>query len=78
MKKILTNYRYYVITLLCGIVIIGLFAVPAEDLPLAYWFYVLVSTKLIALAAGSLLAYLLKRWEAKGTIPELVDAKKNY
>lgn len=69
MKKILTNYRYYVITLLCGIVIIGLFAVPAEDLPLAYWFYVLVSTKLIALAAGSLWPTCLNAGRPKAPYP---------
>lgn len=78
MKSIITNYRYYVLLLLLAVTIIGLFAVPADDLPKAYWFYVLISSKLIALGAAALISKLTRRWEAKGTIPELTQSLKNY
>lgn len=78
MKAIITNYRYYVLAVLTFILIIGLFAVPAEDLPFSYWLYTLVSSKLIALGAGVLISKLTRRWEAKGTIPELTNSINNY
>lgn len=71
MKKIVTNYRYYVMTALCLVTIMGIFAVPAEDLPQGTWFYVLVSSKVIGLGAGWILCHLAKCWQAKGKIPEI-------
>lgn len=78
MKAIITNYRYYVLAVLSLVLIICLFGVPADDLPFANWLYTPVSSKLIALGAGFLISKLYKRWEAKGTIPELINSINNY
>lgn len=74
MKKILSNYRYYVLTALGCIAIFGLFAVPVEMLPFLTWLYVLVSSKVIGIIAGYALYRLTEHWEEQGTIPELTDA----
>lgn len=78
MKKILKNYRYYVLTVVLAIAVIGIMAVPNDDLNLLNWLYVLVSTKAIGLLAGCLANYLVKRWEKQGTIPELTDVVNNF
>lgn len=78
MKKILSNYRYYVLVALITVALFGIFAVPVDDLPLAQWYYTLISSKVIGFGAGYIIAKLIKRWEAKGTIPELMDAVDNY
>lgn len=78
MIKIVTNYRYYVLFVLMMIAILGIFAVPIDDQPLANWIYCLVSSKVIGLGAGWIAAKLTKRWEAKGSIPELSNSINNF
>lgn len=78
MKKILTNYRYYVLFVLAAIAVLGIFSVPVDDLPFMQWLYTLVSSKVIGFGAGYIIAKLTKRWEKLGTIPELMDAVDNY
>lgn len=78
MKKILTNYRYYVLFVLAAIAVLGIFSVPVDDLPFMQWLYTLVSSKVIGFGAGYIIAKLIKRWEKLGTIPELMDAVDNY
>lgn len=51
MKKILRNYRYYVLLLLGCLALIGIMAVPAEELPTRYWVYTLISSKVIGFTA---------------------------
>lgn len=78
MKRLLKNYRYYVLLLLGGLALIGIMAVPAEELPTRYWVYTLISSKVIGFAAMYAFARLVSRWEKRGTIPELIDAINNY
>lgn len=78
MKKILTNYRYYVLFVLVTVAMFGIFSVPVDDLPFALWLYTLVSSKVIGFSAVYIIAKLTKRWEKLGTIPELTDAVNNY
>lgn len=78
MKKILTDYRYYVLLLLVCLALIGIMAVPAEELPTLYWVYTLISSKVISFAAAYVFARLVKRWEQRGTIPEFINAINNY
>lgn len=78
MKKILANYRYYVLFALAAIAIMGIFAVPIDGQPLTQWLYVLVSSKAIGFGAIYIIAKLTKRWKKKGTIPELMNAVNNY
>lgn len=77
MKRTLTNYRYYVLTVILTVTIIGIFAVPNDDLPMGSWLFVLVISKAIGFAAGYAAVKLLKRWERLGTIPELINIVDN-
>lgn len=74
MKKIFSNYRYYILFVLGTIGMLGIIAVPADDLAFAQWLYTLLSSKIIGFGAMYLFAKLVKRWEKKGTIPELIKA----
>ena len=78
MKKILRNYRYYVLLLLGCLALIGIMAVPAEELPTRYWVYTLISSKVIGFTALYAFDRLVSRWEKHGTIPEFIDAINNY
>ena len=78
MKKIICNYRYWVLMVLGTIAMVGIMAVPADELPITSRVYVLVSSKLIAVAAGYIFHRLYLRWEKRGTIAELTDFITNY
>ena len=78
MKKIICNYRYWVLMVLSTVAMVGIMAVPADELPITSWVYVLVSSKLIAVAAGYVFHRLYLRWEKRGTIAELTDFITNY
>ena len=54
MKKIITNYRYYVLIVLCVVCCLGVFAVPDDELPILTWFWVLATTKAVGFGAGYL------------------------
>lgn len=73
MKKVISNYRYYVLTLLCVVCCLGVLAVPNDELPLFSWFWVLATTKAVGFGAGYMYAKLYSHWEAKEVIPELTN-----
>ena len=78
MKKIICNYRYWALLIIGAIAILGIMAVPADELPFTSWLYMLVSSKLIAVAAGYIFYHLYLRWEKRGTIEELKNFVSNY
>ena len=78
MKKIICNYRYWVLLIMGTIAMLGIVAVPVDELPFLSYVYVLVSSKLIAVAAGYIFYYLYLRWEKRGTIEELTNFVSNY
>ena len=78
MKKILSNYRYYVLVVLATVMIWGVMAVPNECLPKANYIYTLISSKVIGFLAAYISVKLITRWKRLGTIPELMDAVNNY
>ena len=78
MKKIICNYRYWVLLIMGAIVMLGIAAVPVDELPFLSYVYVLVSSKLIAVAAGYIFYHLYLRWEKRGTIDELTNFVSNY
>ena len=78
MKKIICNYRYWVMLILAVIAVLGILAVPADEVPFTSWLYMLVSSKLIAVAAGYIFRRLYLRWESRGTIDELTNFVTNY
>ena len=73
MKSIITNYRYWVLTLLGFIVIVGLVAVPKDGI--GFWTYtaLLFGSKLIALVALIAYCLLYMHWSDVGKIPELTN-----
>lgn len=73
MKSIITNYRYWVLTILGFIVIIGLIAVPKDGI--GFWTYtaLLFGSKLIALVALIVYCLLYMHWSDMGKIPELTN-----
>ena len=78
MKKIICNYRYWVLLIMGAIAMLGIVAVPVDELPFLSWVYVLVSSKLITVAAGYIFYHLCLRWEKRGTIEELTNFVSNY
>ena len=78
MKKIICNYRYWVLFILGTTVMLGIMAVPADELPFTSWLYTLVSSKLIAVAASYIFHRLYLRWKKRETIDELTNFVSNY
>lgn len=72
-KGFLTNYRYYVLSFILSVTIIGLVAVPSDGA--SYWFARMVASKFIAIAGASLFCTMLQKWIKQGKIDEL---KKLY
>lgn len=78
MKKIVNVICYAVIAVLGIVCLLGIFAVPEDNLPLPDFVYILVSSKVIGIGAGWILARLVKRWEAKGTIPDITKLYNEF
>lgn len=77
-KAVLSNYRYYVLTLLLTLTVVLLMADVNDDVTGVLFLYLILSTKLLAFAFGYLFYRLYKRWEAKGTIPEMTDSINKF
>lgn len=77
-KKVITNYRYWLLFIIASVAVIGTFAVPQDELPLLTWAWVLFSTKAVGFAAFWVFSVLYKHWEKRGTIPELTQFTKDF
>ena len=77
MKKVLTNWRYYVLAALALVALVLLCADPDTNMPFGPWVYIVVSTKVLSFAAFYAVYKLLRRWEDEGTIPELTNNTPN-
>ena len=73
MKALITNYRYWVLTALAFIIIIGLVAIPQDGTDSLVYYVMLFGTKLFALIALFIYVFLYLHWEDEGKIPELSD-----
>ena len=73
MKALITNYRYWVLTALAFIIIIGLVAIPQDGTDSLVYYVMLFGTKLVALIALFIYVFLYLHWENEGKIPELSD-----
>lgn len=76
--KVITNYRYWVLFIVCAVAMIGTFAVPQDELPLLSWLWVLISTKAVGFGGFYLYHVLYTRWEKRGTIPELTKLSEDF
>ena len=73
MKKILTNYRYYILAALFIIAVLGFIAVPNDGLPAFAWLAWAVIPRVICLVAGWATIKLGRYWYKRGEIPEILD-----
>lgn len=73
MKPLITNYRYWVLTALAFIIIIGLVVIPQDGTDSLVYYVMLFGTKLVALIALFIYVFLYLHWEDEGKIPELSD-----
>ncbi len=73
MKAIITNYRYWVLTLLSFVSVIGFVGMPHDDLAILPFLAVFLGSKLIGLAALAAFCLLFRHWQGKGEIPELTE-----
>lgn len=73
MKALITNYRYWVLTALAFIIIIGLVAIPQDGTDSLVYYVMLFGTKLVALIALFIYVFLYLHWEDEGKILELSD-----
>ncbi len=71
MKAIITNYRYWVLTLLSFVSVIGFVGMPHDDLAILPFLAAFLGSKLIGLAALVAFCLLFRHWQGKGEIPEL-------
>ena len=78
MKKIVNVVCYAVIVVLGIVCLLGIFAVPNDNLPLSDFVYILVSTKVIGVGVGWILVRLIKRWESKGMISEITKLYNEF
>lgn len=78
MKKIICNYRYWVLLILGTIAMVCILAVPADDLPITNWVHALVASKLMAIVTAYLFHRLYTMWEKSGAIKELTDFINKY
>lgn len=78
MKKVITNYRYWLLLIVACVATLGLFAVPVDELPLLTWAWVLFSTKAVGIGGYYLLHVLIRHWEARNAIPEYTQFTKEF
>lgn len=71
MKAIITNYRYWVLNALALVILLGLIAVPQDNIGTWLYIAVLFGSKLIAILALTLFFILYLHWQDNGEIPEL-------
>lgn len=71
MKKVFLNWRYYILLILGMVCLWGFFGEPDNNEPMGRWLWMIFYSKGIGFGAGFLLFRLVKRWDAKGFIPEL-------
>lgn len=76
--KALLNYRYYAIVLLSTVAVFLIWCDVDNSIPHYWWIYCIISSKLLGLLLMWFISRLIKRWERRGVIPELSNAKHNY
>lgn len=76
--KALKNYRYYVLTLLMCVALVGFLAVPSEDTSMGIWLLKMVVSKAVGIifAAAAYCAY--NYWSSYDELPELTQTLNRY
>ena len=74
MKKVLMNWRYYVLAVLGFISMVGVLGMPDEDSPT--WFMDMLLSKAIGFGTGYIMCRLTLYWSKRNLIPELDEIEK--
>lgn len=71
MKKAFLNWRYYAMTIVGFVAILGVFSIPDKELPMLQWLFALLWTKTVGFGAGYAFFRLVFCWTKQDIIPEL-------
>ena len=69
--KSLTNWRYYVLFAIACIAVVGMFAIPEEDVSFEEWAKVMLISKSVGISAIVLFFVLVRYWDRKSLTKEL-------
>ena len=69
--KALTNWRYYVLFAIAVIAVVGMFAIPEEDVSFGEWAKVMLISKSVGITAIVLFFALVRYWDRKNLTKEL-------
>ena len=69
--KALTNWRYYVLFAIAVIAVVGMFAIPEEDVSFVEWAKVMLISKSVGISAIVLFFVLVRYWDRKNLTKEL-------
>ena len=69
--KSLTNWRYYVLFAIAVVAVVGMFAIPEEDVSFGEWAKVMLVSKSVGISAIVLFFTLVRYWDRKNLTKEL-------
>ena len=69
--KALINWRYYVLFAIAVIAVVGMFAIPEEDVSFEEWSKVMLISKSVGISAIVLFFILVRYWDRKSLTKEL-------
>ena len=69
--KALTNWRYYVLFAIAVVAVVGMFAIPEEDVSFGEWAKVMLISKSVGILAIVLFLILVRYWDRKSLTKEL-------
>lgn len=69
--KSLTNWRYYVLFAIAVVAVVGMFAIPEEDVSFGEWAKVMLISKSVGILAIVLFFILVRYWDRKSLTKEL-------
>ena len=69
--KALTNWRYYVLFAIAVVAVVGMFAIPEEDISFGDWAKVMLISKSVGISAIVLFFILVRYWDRKSLTKEL-------
>ena len=69
--KVLTNWRYYVLFAIAVVAVVGMFAIPEEDVSFGEWAKVMLISKSVGILAIVLFFILVRYWDRKSLTKEL-------
>ena len=75
--KALTNWRYYVLFSIAVIAVVGMFAIPEEDVSFGEWAKVMIISKSVGISAIVMFFALVRYWDRKSLTKELSKLVKD-